>query len=369
MKVLVLTTSRADWNGLGMVARECVRRKIAVCVCAYTIMPDWGNAINDDGLIYDCGLDAIERQCIEFQPDVAVVAGDRWELLEACITLCKYKIPICHIGGGDITEGSMDNRYRDAITMLACIHCVETERARERLKRLGLTGDSLYLTGQPGLDRIKQTPLLKQFEVLQQTGLGNAKPTALVCVHPNTVASDPLVDYYPTQHALADLGIQCVCIGANADPGGAMINALLEEWAKDNPFVRFLPNVSPQFYYSLMAYCHVMVGNSSAGTAEAPCFGIPVVNVGDRQKGREFGPSTWHAVPTVESVRQQIDAALWWRSAAHKSEPWQSPYGDGESAPRIVKALEDNAWRWSSKQSEVSHVKQEIWLSWRERAG
>lgn len=357
MKVLIVTTSRADWNGLGMVARELIRREIGVWTCAYSnTAPDWGEAIFQDVRWHDYGNGALDRCVIEYTPDVAVVAGDRSELLEACITLCKYKVPICHIGGGDITEGSMDDRYRDAITALACIHCAETEQAVRRLSGgrhprfrddAGFCGDAVYLTGQPGLDRIKQTvPVQPPIA----TFINPHRPNVLLIVHPNTTQRDPALECNAIIAALKEFDhINVLPLEPNKDPGNELITARLF-----GAFGKVISNRPPAEFYWLLQHCDVLVGNSSAGTAEAPCFGIPVVNVGDRQKGRAFGPCTWLVPSTPDEVRMALNEAL----RIGRCKAWDSPYGDGESAPRIVKVLEDNAWRWSSKTAEVSHVKQ-----------
>jgi UDP-hydrolysing UDP-N-acetyl-D-glucosamine 2-epimerase len=333
MRALVITGSRADCNGLEVVHEALLKAGHKSQFMQWNL--------------------SVIRACAE--ADVAILGSDRFEILEAAVEITGMDVPIAHIAGGDVTEGSADNRYRDAITALSCIHFATNEDAYLRLTQhlARHSDDRVYHTGSPAIDRIYQTAITVKDELWRQLGFWPDGPVALVCVHPNTVGKDPTADFAAVEHALHKLDLCCVLLGANADNGGAAINTMWQALAKQSSKVTFHDNVSPQLYYSLMKYCDVMIGNSSAMLYEAPSFGLPCVLVGDRQKGRSI-PNNVVAQTKLdaEHVRAGIRAALMY--GRHKC---NNPYGDGKSAPRIVKALEQNVWRRLSEELEVCHVK------------
>jgi UDP-N-acetylglucosamine 2-epimerase len=165
-----------------------------------------------------------------------------------------------------------------------------------------------------------------------------------VCVHPNTLGDAPLRDYNAVRQAIAEMGLQCVWLGANADKGGDDINEHAEAFCRvTSPIRAFYKNVSPQIYYSLMTHCDVMVGNSSAMLYEAPSFCLPCVLFGDRQKGREYPQNLFSCPADIpQFLTRQIQLALGTDRRIWEGLPI-NPYGDGNSAPRIVKALEEAA--------------------------
>jgi UDP-hydrolysing UDP-N-acetyl-D-glucosamine 2-epimerase len=336
MKVLVITGSRADRNGLEVVHEALLK--------AWHTSHLW----QADDFGYSSK-----------HVDAAIVGGDRFEVLEAVVELARRRIPIAHIAGGDVTEGSADNRYRDAITALSCIHFATNAVAFNRITGgdynegpLSHKGDKVYMTGSPAIDRIKQTAVLTREGVFKRMDWRLDQKAAIVCVHPNTVESEPMMEARAVVAALSKIEIQCVCLGANADPGGEAINSVWRDWSGSRHQCVFAENVSPQLYYSLMTHCDVMVGNSSAMLYEAPSFGLQCVLVGDRQRGRTIPDNVYHSGLEPDRIAEII-----MKLADHGRSTCENPYGDGNSAPRIVEALEENVWRWLSERREVSHVK------------
>lgn len=327
MKALVITGSRADRNGLEVVHEALLKAGHESTLFHY------------DGLL------------TERFADVAIVGGDRIEILEAAVELAALRIPIVHIAGGDVTEGSADNRYRNAITALSCIHLATNEKAEHRLRH-GLVqcgSDDIQLTGSPAIDRIKQT--------IPEPGsagrlMRNDMPNVLVSVHPNTVGGDPCADTDAVIAALKDMRVNVLPLEPNADPGSQLVTTRLAA-----AFGKVIANRPPAEYYWLMQHCDVMIGNSSAMLYEAPCFGLRCVLVGERQAGRTR-PLNIYWCRHYESKVIADDIMI--QIAAGRLSKCENPYGDGHSAPRIVKALEENAWRWSSNPRELEHALDEL---------
>jgi UDP-hydrolysing UDP-N-acetyl-D-glucosamine 2-epimerase len=320
LKALVLTGSRADRNGLEVLHNALLRAG------HYSELSSCFSRFNG-------------------KPDVVILGGDRIEVLSYVVGISELGIPIAHLAGGDVTEGSADDRYRDAITALSCIHFATNFGSHCRLvERLGHRRDSIYLTGSPAIDRIQQTPVFDKDDTMNMFYMHCDRPVALVCVHPNTIGRDPCVDARITIDALKRLNLQCIVLGPNADRGGKEVEAMIQEWRKGQAdrMVSYWPNVSAKLYYSLMTHCDVMVGNSSAGYYEAPSFGLPVVQVGNRQHGRMAPDNVVETVLNADYVTEVIQYQL----DSGRCVDCRNPYGQGHSAPLIVAALEENNWRW-----------------------
>jgi UDP-N-acetylglucosamine 2-epimerase (non-hydrolysing) len=93
-------------------------------------------------------------------------------------------------------------------------------------------------------------------------------------------------------------------------------------------------NLGPR-YPVVLAAADVVVGNSSSGVIEAASVGVPVVDVGDRQRGRLRGDNVVHADEGEAAVGAALDLAL---SPEHRarSAAAANPYGDGHAAGRVV---------------------------------
>ena len=173
MRIAIVTGSRADWNGLGMVAK-CLRADYGALIDVIAIGQHQGSSeslqtINGDGfaprvfatnfnddMAVGAGVacSTVGGVLGDARPDIALVCGDRFEIAGAALAASLRRIPIAHIGGGDITEGSIDNKLRYAITALADLHFVTNQDAMDRLTKMGYK--SVYLLGNPALDRIEQ---------------------------------------------------------------------------------------------------------------------------------------------------------------------------------------------------------------------
>jgi UDP-N-acetylglucosamine 2-epimerase len=83
-----------------------------------------------------------------------------------------------------------------------------------------------------------------------------------------------------------------------------------------------------------------MVGNSSSALLEAPSFGLPAVNVGNRQKGRVRGynvidvPAEAGAI--AAGIKQAVDPAF-----RRQCRRCPNPYQQGNAAQMIVDLLEN----------------------------
>lgn len=270
------------------------------------------------------------------QPDLLILLGDRYEILAAGLAALLARIPVAHLCGGDVTEGAMDDSMRHALTKLSHLHFVSNAAARERVIQLGEDPAHVHCVGSPGLDRIRQTPVMPAEAFFQSVDLDRPR-TLLVTYHPATIKADPLAECREMLAALHDLGpeVGLIFTGSNADPGARGIDGLIGAFVESHGNARAFRTLGARRYFSALAHVDAVVGNSSSGLYEAPSFSVPTVNIGDRQKGRLRAASVIDCSGEREAIGAAIAEAL-----ARGRRPVENPYGDGRTSERILAVLE-----------------------------
>lgn len=277
--------------------------------------------------------DAFDR----LRPDLLMVLGDRFEILAAVQAALFAQIPVAHWCGGDLTEGAFDESIRHAITKMAHIHFPTNTDAATRLIAMGENPDHVYQVGSPGLDSIRCTHFMTRTAFFEALEVTPQEMNILVVFHPATLDRvDPLAQLDEVLSALQDLGpkIGLLISGANADTTGQRINARLQAFVESRPNATFRMSLGSELFINALHYVDAIVGNSSSGLYEAPSFGIPTVNIGDRQKGRLRAASVIDCAPDRQAIRAAIDNAL-----ARSRQPTVNPYGDGHAAERMLDIL------------------------------
>ena len=274
-------------------------------------------------------------------PDVLVVLGDRYEALAAATAAALLRVPVAHLHGGEITEGAIDDSVRHAITKLAALHFVATDEYAQRVIRMGERPDTVFVVGALGVDNALQTHLIADSALASELGFEFVSPTALTTFHPVTLDDGgglaQMEELLAAFDAMPELRVLVTM--PNADAGNQVIAARLAEWTQANATrAKAFPSLGRVRYLSAMAASDVVVGNSSSGIIEAPSFGKPTVDIGDRQAGRTRAASVIHAEPDrtaiVSAIRQALGVQA--RELASKR---ANPYGDGHAAERIASAL------------------------------
>jgi len=282
------------------------------------------------------------------RPDMALVLGDRFEILGAATAAALLRIPLAHIGGGDITEGSIDNKLRYAITALSDLHfATNLQSLNQLINRYGIDGRKAWSVGNPALDRIRVTKPLAKSILFKALGLKPRRRNILVAFHAATTERDPVGSCLALTHALHrfnDGQTSFLIIGTNTDAGSVAITNILRSFAETSGNHAVLrDNLLPIYFYSCLQYFDCMVGNSSAGIVETASFGIPVVNIWPRQDGRPLPGNVRGCAPVTAAIEKTIGYALCdqFPAAATESRAYDNPYGDGHSAPRIAKLMID----------------------------
>lgn len=278
-----------------------------------------------------------ERYFKAERPSICVVLGDRYEAFSAAVAAAISGVPLAHISGGETTEGALDEYYRHCISKLSYLHFPSTEPYRKRIIQLGEDPARVVLAGSLGAQNIASLPLLSAAELGASIDFDLARPYLLVTWHPETLPGERGADSLgELLRAFEQLDMPLLVTKANADAGGAEINARLEAFCKDDPNRLLVSSLGALRYLSAMKHCAAVVGNSSSAIVESPTLKKPAVDIGDRQKGRIAGENTLHcradAVDIVAAVKKAVSPAF-----AASIADTTSPYG-GENASGTIAA-------------------------------
>lgn len=281
--------------------------------------------------------DALER----LKPDALVILGDRFEALAAAQTAMILRIPIVHLHGGELTEGAYDDAIRHAITKLSYLHATSTEQYRNRVIQLGESPERVINVGAIGLDHLLRSNMLSVSQVADSLSITISNPFFMVTYHPATIASENAKDTFQSLlNSLDDFPEHQVIITyPNADDGGRVISAMIEEYASQHVGRVFaVKSLGQQRYLSVMKHCDAVIGNSSSGIIEAPSFDVPTVNIGSRQMGRLAAKSVINCTIDRTSIVNAINIAVK-RSYKLAHEVIDNPYGAGDSSGKVITML------------------------------
>jgi len=289
------------------------------------------------------GLISFSEAYARLQPDLIIVLGDRYEIFSAVSAAHISRIPVAHLHGGEVTEGAFDDALRHSITKMSHLHFTSTEIYRKRVIQLGENPDRVFNVGAIGLDNLTRLKLLSQDEFETAVGLRLNRHNLLCTFHPVTLEQGTSVSQ--VQGLLNVLAQQedtnIIFTKSNADTDGRIINQLLDEFIqKDVNRYKSFVSLGQLRYLSAMQYVDGVIGNSSSGIIEAPGFGIGTVNIGNRQAGRIKSESVIDCEPTETAIASALKT-LYSPGFKKLRENATNPYGDGQTAPRIVNILRE----------------------------
>jgi UDP-hydrolysing UDP-N-acetyl-D-glucosamine 2-epimerase len=366
-KVCIVVNSRANYGRIKTVLRALKAHPgvlLQLIVGASALLHRFGNVreiierdgFTIDGTVYSIvegenpttmakstGLAIIELSAMfeNLRPDVVLTVADRFETLATAVAASYMNIPLAHTQGGEVT-GSIDESVRHAITKLAHIHFPATRHSADNLIRMGEDAATVHWTGCPAMDIVRETELAidKDFFVYHKgvgPGLDPLKPYIVVLQHPVTTEYGKGFDQIKeTITAIARIRMQTVWLWPNVDAGSDDVSKGLRMFREaENPdYIHFFRNFSPENYVRLIANCSCLVGNSSSALREGSFLGVPAVNIGTRQEGRECGDNVIHtpydAIEIAGAIRHQID---------HGRYPGSDIFGDGHAGSRIAEIL------------------------------
>ena len=331
-KICVVTGSRAEYgllSGLMRAIKEDSELELQVIATNMHLSPEFGltyRNIEEDGFFINkkvemllssdtanataksvgLGFIGFADAYEDLKPDMIVVLGDRYEIISAVSTALFYKIPVAHLHGGEITEGAYDDCIRHSITKMSHLHFTSTEEYRQRVIQSGEEPNRVFNVGALGIENIKKVPLMSK-EELETTlnGFSFGDKALLVTYHPVTLGDSAAeeqiknllaaLDEYPEYKVIFTL--------PNSDTDGRVIIKLINEYvAKHSDRAVAHPSLGLRRYLSALQFVKAVVGNSSSGIIEVPSFGIPTLNIGDRQRGRLAAESVVNCGTSKEDI-------------------------------------------------------------------
>lgn len=276
----------------------------------------------------------------ENKPDAVVLLGDRYEVLAAACAAMTAKIPIAHLHGGEITEGVVDESIRHSVTKMSYLHFTCTEEYRRRVIQLGENPERVFNVGAIGVENALKTPLLSKNQLEKNLHFKLDKQYAVVTFHPVTLEEN--TSERQIQELLKAIESQTemefIFTKANADPGGYIINKMIENYAKSHSNSILVDSLGNVRYLSAVKNSLMVIGNSSSGIIEVPSFRIPTINIGDRQKGRIQAKSIINCEPIQREIEEAISKA---QTSQFLSQilDIDNPYGDGNTSEKIINIL------------------------------
>ncbi|MEM7261883.1 MAG: UDP-N-acetylglucosamine 2-epimerase, partial [Planctomycetota bacterium] len=363
-RVAIVTGARAEYGLLRPVMRAVVEADLDLFIVASGthLSPAHGNTVHEieaDGFEVAARVEvlpdadtpaatarAIGRGVVGFtdafenlDPEIVLVLGDRSEIFAAATAAAATRRVLAHIHGGDRTRGGLDESYRHAITKLSHVHFAASDASRERIVAMGEPANSVHSVGAPGLDSLRSFEPFSRLEIAAR--LGVELPTPFVVVIQHAVSSDPASaaeQIRTTLRAIDRCQVPAVVVRPNNDPGGQRVNEVIDEYTGETPLHVFA-NLEHDLFLSLLTHTHALIGNSSCGIIEAPSLGLPVVDIGTRQNGRERADNVIAVDHEPNAIAAALNRAVHDDTFRERARHVTSPYGDGRASERIASIL------------------------------
>jgi UDP-hydrolysing UDP-N-acetyl-D-glucosamine 2-epimerase len=368
-KVCVVVTARPSYSRIKSVLRAIVDHanlELQLVVAASALLNRYGDPIRyieRDGFeitrsVYmilegenlvtsakSTGLGLVELTTVldNICPDVVVTIADRFESIATAIAASYMNIPLAHVQGGEVT-GSIDEKVRHAITKLADLHFVSTEKAGERVIRMGEQPDTVFVTGCPSIDlaanimsnpELDFDPLTKYNAVGPMIDISNGY--VVVLQHPVTTEYDlARQQISETLFAVREIEFPTLWFWPNVDAGSDGTSKGIRSFREDYdaPKIRYYKNMFPEDFLRLIYNSNCVVGNSSVAIRESSFLGVPAINIGNRQSGRERGANVIDVAYDRREIAEAINQHL-----NNDRFPSTQLYGDGKAGKRIAELL------------------------------
>ena len=368
-KICVVTGTRAEYGLLRrllLILKNDPQIELQLVVTGSHLSPSHGMTVNEiesDGfvpvakLLVDLSDDSklatvkamadvtskVAETFSSLKPDVVVLLGDRYEILAAAQAALILDIPVAHIHGGETTSGAFDDSIRHAITKMSSLHFVAAEEYARRVVQLGEQPSSVLNVGSLGVENALANKLLNKSDLSKSLNVELKNPLLLVTYHPTTRSTMSVTEEIDQVLSALENFSYCTIVftGVNADPGNAEVSSRIAKFVQRDTRLRSLHASLGQIrYLSLLNLCDVVIGNSSSGIIEAPSFGKPTVNIGNRQDGRLRADSIIDASVAKQKIQTAIETALspTWRERCAKT---VSSYKSNNTAQLIADTLKN----------------------------
>ena len=287
-------------------------------------------------------LQKIAYELIKLKPDFLIVLGDREESMTAGLLSSYMNIPLIHIGGGDRVIGNVDDQIRHSVTKLAHIHCVTNEESKKRILKLGEQPFRVFNFGNPGIDRFVKTPNVQLNKIPElKNFIDNENETYLLLIQHviSTEVKHAASQMETTLEAVKEIGVKTIIIYPNSDAGSDEIIKVIKRY-DGIKFIKVIKNIPRLSFVNILRKTACLIGNSSCGILEAPILKIPVINIGNRQKGRLHSENVNFVSHNKNEIKEAINKAINNKEYINYIQNCSNPYGDGNSSEKIVNLID-----------------------------
>ncbi|WP_257828713.1 UDP-N-acetylglucosamine 2-epimerase [Rhizobacter sp. J219] len=277
-------------------------------------------------------------------PDWMMTIADRYETLGTAVAAAYAGVPLIHVQGGEIT-GNIDEKVRHAVTKLADVHFVANTQAQARVRQMGEHPSSVHVTGCPSIDIAREAMAMPIEEVqaaIDALGVGThvdlRSDFLVVLQHPETDSYDHSYERMSaTLDAVAEVGVPTIIFWPNVDAGSDATSKAIRVFRESGRFQKahYIKNLEGHLFLRLLEQSRCLIGNSSVGIRECSYMGTPVINLGDRQHGRERGSNVIDCDWDALAIRAAIETQL-----KHGRYPSSTIYGDGYAGERIARMVQ-----------------------------
>lgn len=367
-KICFVTGTRAEYGLLSRLMRLVKEDKdlqLQVIATNMHLMPEYGETykeIEKDGFTIDKKvymhkssddahgiissmaeeMQGMNDALSELKPDILVLLGDRYEILVAAQVALILRIPIAHIHGGEVTEGAFDDAIRHSVTKMSSLHFTSCEEYRHRVIQMGEQPSRVFDVGSLGVENIKVVPLMTKDELEVSLDFKIDKQTILVTYHPVTLGGNPAKDIREFLDALDQFkDLKVIFTMPNSDTGRDAIALAVENYVeKHSNSAKAYTSLGLKRYLSTLQFVKAAVGNSSSGIIEVPSFGIPTLNIGDRQKGRLASKSVVNCGTSKDEVIAGLKFCLS-EEMQKAAKTYKNPYAKPDTANLIYQELKN----------------------------
>lgn len=367
-KICFVTGTRAEYGLLSRLMRlvkEDKDLRLQVIATNMHLMPEYGETykeIENDGFTIDKKvymhkpsddahgiissmaeeMQGMNDALSELKPDILVLLGDRYEILVAAQVALIHRVPIAHIHGGEVTEGAFDDAIRHSVTKMSSLHFTSCEEYRHRVIQMGEQPSRVFDVGSLGVENIKAVPLMTKDELEASLDFKIDKQTILVTYHPVTLGGDPAKDIREFLDALDQFkDLKVIFTMPNSDTGRDAIALAVENYVKNHSNrAKAYTSLGLKRYLSTLQFVKAAVGNSSSGIIEVPSFGIPTLNIGDRQKGRLASKSVVNCGTSKDEVIAGLKLCLS-KEMQKAAKTYENPYAKPDTANLIYQELKN----------------------------
>ena len=295
------------------------------------------NQVKNDSMdvIVSKTINVFSKFIKKINPDLIVIHGDRVEPLACAVVGSLNNILVAHIEGGEVS-GTVDEILRHSISKLSHIHFVSNKKAKQRLIQMGEIPNNIFIIGSPDVD-LMSSRHIPNLNIAKKRYKIKYNSFAILLFHPvvskqkkNNLKKNTSI----LINAIKNSKFNYIVVFPNNDSGS---NIILNAYKilKNKKNIKIFPSLRFEYYLSLLKASNFIIGNSSSGVREAPYYGTPTINIGNRQNKRSSSKS----IINVDFKKNEIEKLIKKFKEKKITFKKQKEFGDGKADKKFVNLI------------------------------